>query len=180
MNLNVKTTVCEMIQDRNNKFSLQQLNENIMIASSNNSTILIYSCHEKKSGVKTIFKLQSLTNEYNANHIIFIYKHSITIFAKNAIKEFSETHNIIVEIFCVSELMFNVTKHKLVPQHEILSETDKKEIMLKLRCNDIKKFPHILTTDPVAKYFNMKRGQLVRISRPSETVGKCVSYRIVM
>ena len=41
-------------------------------------------------------------------------------------------------------------------------------------------FPYILATDPVAKEIGAHPGDLVRVSRKSETAGSSVYYRYVV
>jgi DNA-directed RNA polymerase subunit H len=72
----------------------------------------------------------------------------------------------------------DILKHKLVPKHEILGAAEKKEFMEKLNLTE-KQLPKILDTDPVIKKIEAKTGDLIRITRESQTAGQTVYYRIV-
>ena len=84
-----------------------------------------------------------------------------------------------VEIFDIKRLLFNITKHKLVPKH--IKITDIREInKLKkdLYIDSIYKLPVISKTDPVARYYNLLIGDVVKIIRNSPSYGVHISYRV--
>ena len=86
--------------------------------------------------------------------------------------------NVMIQFFELREVMFNVTKHSLVPKHEVIDEEE--EINSIVKRHNVKnklQFPLILKTDPIARYYGMKPGNLVRVTRVSPSSGEYVMYR---
>jgi DNA-directed RNA polymerase I, II, and III subunit RPABC1 len=102
------------------------------------------------------------------NHGIIIYRDNATPVAKKMIQN---NTNICLELFKEEELLYNITKHILVPIHEYLSESDTIEFKKKFGT----KIPVILSTDVIARFYNFKKGSIIRIIRKDDYV----VYRIV-
>jgi len=82
------------------------------------------------------------------------------------------------EIFSMKNLMFNITQHEIVPQH-ILLTPDEVDVILKQYQTTRTQLPKLLTTDPVAKYYGMKMGDVCKIIRQSPMTGESYYYRIL-
>jgi DNA-directed RNA polymerase subunit H (RpoH/RPB5) len=79
----------------------------------------------------------------------------------------------------VLEKEYDILKHELVPEHVILEEKEKKELLEKLKITIIN-LPKILTNDPVVKTIGAKEGDVLKIIRPSATAGTSIYYRVVV
>ena len=69
--------------------------------------------------------------------------------------------------------------HKLVPEHIVLSEKEKKEL---LKEYDIRpdQLPRILANDPAVISIGAKPGQIMKIIRKSPTAKYSTAYRLVV
>ena len=122
-----------------------------------------------------------IIEDYNeGDTVIFIIRDKIT--SEDSIEEFFRniynTRKIFVQYFHLDTLTFNVTKHSMVPKHEILSKEETDELIKSLYITDIKKLPKINASDPISKYYGIKVGEVFRITRPSETSGISYYYRL--
>ncbi len=74
---------------------------------------------------------------------------------------------------------FNPLGHKMVPKHEIIDETELKKTLSEYNIQK-EQMPKIRVTDPVAVQIQAKVGDVVRITRDSQTAGKAIFYRLVI
>ena len=141
-----------------------------LVLTKKTDTVTVYFFNEKVgiNEMKDLFKtLQE--DEEGVSHLILITKHKLTSYAKKEMKLLGK--NMEKEIFYFDELIFNITQHVLVPQHELLTEEEHKLFLAKFG----KKVPHIKITDKLCRYYNGKIDQVFRIYRKAE-----LYYRIVV
>ena len=153
-----------------------------IIVESNKSEIQVHYILDKKTpSFKNISKLvenvlETSTTKYMTIIIITNGKHSQTV--HDGILELNRTDGLHVQVFPIKTLMFNVTKHKHVPLHEKLSDT--RDIIKIKECyhlESLDQLPHIMDTDPVAKFIGLRPGDVCKITRPSLSSGKHFVYR---
>ena len=80
----------------------------------------------------------------------------------------------------------DIQKHNLVPKHEILLEDEIEEIFAELDYNK-ENLPKISEKDPVSKEIGAKVGDVLRITRNSQTrdssektIESTITYRLVI
>ena len=75
-------------------------------------------------------------------------------------------------------MKIDIQNHMLVPKHEIMTEEEISEEFSDVDY-DFKDLPKIRSDDPVVKAIGAKVGDVLRITRESQTAGVFVTYRIV-
>ncbi|MDD1773969.1 MAG: DNA-directed RNA polymerase subunit H [Methanobacterium sp.] len=73
----------------------------------------------------------------------------------------------------------DILKHKLVPDHSILSKTEANKVVKQLKVHQ-EQLPKIKVDDPVVKEIGAKSGDILKITRKSHTAGKFITYRLVL
>lgn len=79
--------------------------------------------------------------------------------------EFKGENN--VQIFWCKQIQFNITKHSLVPLHKKITDEEKENILLKYKILYKSQLPIISHQDPIVRWYNFKKGDIIRISRKS-------------
>ena len=100
-----------------------------------------------------------IANEYNNKIADYVNKQSIQIFRESA-------------------LLSDLISHCYQPKFEVLSPSEI-EITKKEYNFDDSTIKKILKSDPVTKYYGLKKGNMLRITRPSPLSGFSIDYRIV-
>ncbi|KAN0061216.1 DNA-directed RNA polymerases II 24 kDa polypeptide (RNA polymerase II subunit 5) [Thecaphora frezii] len=142
-----------------------------------NEKLFVFYSTERNVGVKTMRQFIGIMEEKDITRGIIIWSDKMTSSARKVIDAMKDTFQL--EDFDEAYLLVNITHHHLVPKHEVLTSEEKKALLQRYRLKD-SQLPRIQQADPVAKYFGLARGQVVKITRPSETSGRYCSYRICL
>ena len=83
-------------------------------------------------------------------------------------------------LFCGGvHIGLNISDHILVPKHRILDDDEVEEVLGKYDIEK-EKLSKILTTDPVLGEIGANAGDVIEITRKSETAGESVFYRLAI
>ncbi len=74
---------------------------------------------------------------------------------------------------------FDVSTHRLVPKHELLTEEEKQKVLEQYHIAP-GALPEITIKDPAISKLKAKSGDVIKITRPSPTVGHAIFYRRVV
>lgn len=86
-------------------------------------------------------------------------------------------NDITYELYHYEWLLVNPTSYYLVPQHRALSELEKEQLLKRLSVQE-HQLPRITPDDPIMRWYGVKPGTLIQITRKSDVVGVNVYYRL--
>ncbi|WP_253487606.1 DNA-directed RNA polymerase subunit H [Methanocalculus alkaliphilus] len=73
----------------------------------------------------------------------------------------------------------NVLMHDMVPKHQIMEDEEASELLSVYNIT-IEQLPKIYHDDPIVKAVEALPGNVLRITRKSQTAGEAESYRLVV
>jgi DNA-directed RNA polymerase subunit H (RpoH/RPB5) len=82
-----------------------------------------------------------------------------------------------LQYFQIKHLLFNPTKHEIVPKHRKLTPEETAIIMEKYLIKSKLQVPIIMHSDVIAKWLGLKQGEFVEITRYNENSGVSYYYR---
>ncbi|ORY29630.1 RNA polymerase Rpb5, C-terminal domain-domain-containing protein [Naematelia encephala] len=139
--------------------------------------IHVYFCGDKSVAKASIKKFVGDMENFKATRGILIHVEKLGGVANKTMQELQSEYHL--EAFRESELLVNITNHFLVPKHTVMTKAEKQELIKRYRLKETQ-LPRIMLSDPVARYYGVKRGEVMKIERASETAGRYVTYRICM
>eukprot|EP00708_Paratrimastix_pyriformis_P002557 GAFH01001305.1.p3 GENE.GAFH01001305.1~~GAFH01001305.1.p3 ORF type:complete len:205 (-),score=29.73 GAFH01001305.1:1083-1697(-) len=148
----------------------------IMAANAAGQSIFVFFPQEPKVGVAPLRAYFDRMIAEGVKNAIVVVQDKLSSFAKQSLVAMAA--KVHIEQFLQSELLVNITRHVLVPQHVPLTPEQKALLLEKYKVKETQ-LPRIQLGDPVVRYFGLVRGQVVKIIRPSETAGRYITYRLV-
>jgi len=184
----VLTNAIKMLTERNllDQNNLDQNIEKILKMHSDDYLYIIDLNNEEKCAIKIFNQkitgiskqsgISDFLNKHRDTHKIIVVKSITTKAGQHVRNNYPNS-----EIFLENELMINLIENVLMSKYELLDRNSEeyKTFYEHFQCKK-RGVPKLYATDPAARYYNLKRNDIVRIIRPSETSGESAFYRLVI
>lgn len=166
MDARVVETLKEMLEQRG--YEVYDTSEGIVGRKRGKGSIMVFFNIGPKVNNERIQDYVARMKSLSINHCIVVYSQSVTSQAQKIIEELQDMR---IELFSYDSLRYNITKHRLVPKHTQLSKAEGKAFKEAYGT----KIPVLLTTDPVVRFYDFQKGDIIKIERPNGFV----CFRIV-
>ena len=139
-----------------------------------NKKIYVKFFDYKISSINKSSPIGEFMSKYNKE-----YKFLVVQDISTRAEDMVDTYETTIEIFKFNKLQFDITEHVLVPPHIVLTKEEGDAVLEAYRARK-RDMPLIRSNDSVAKYYNMKPGEIVKILRTSPLTSSFVAYRLVI
>ncbi|KAJ9190582.1 hypothetical protein P3X46_001768 [Hevea brasiliensis] len=171
----VTRSLAEFRVEFGDKPDLERLRISASLRSNQHKKILVVFLGSDEIRTAAIRGLLShIPNKESLHGLMLIVQSKMNHFARKELDKLQCK----VEIFQITELLLNITKHVIQPTHEILTAELKQQLLNKYKTED-KQLPRMLETDAIARYYGLEKGQVVKITYGGGLVDSLVSYRCV-
>ncbi|KAJ0791896.1 putative DNA-directed RNA polymerase [Helianthus annuus] len=115
-----------------------------------------------------------IMNKESLSRLIIVVQNHITNQAQKAVDLFPFK----VEIFQITDLLVNITKHVLKPKHRVMTDKEKEKLLKKFNLDE-KQLPRMSQKDAIAQYYALEKGQVIEVTYNGEITGLHVTYRCI-
>ncbi|KAK3118365.1 hypothetical protein QOZ80_9BG0697960 [Eleusine coracana subsp. coracana] len=154
---------------------LERLAITTTLASDHSNKMKVIFCPAEPVKKATIREIYNGTKDDNLSRLILVLQGKIMSQPRESIKDIFPFK---VDIFQITELLVNITKHVLKPKHEVLTEEEKSKLLKEYNVKD-SQLPRMLESDAVARYYGLGKGTVVKVIYDSELTGNHVTYRCI-
>uniref|UniRef100_A0A3Q7F7C1 RNA polymerase subunit H/Rpb5 C-terminal domain-containing protein n=1 Tax=Solanum lycopersicum TaxID=4081 RepID=A0A3Q7F7C1_SOLLC len=173
-----RKTMLEMLKDRgfaipNSEIetTLQEFREKY----GQRPDVLVIFCGPNSVKMNVIRNILSqIMNKESLSRLILIIENPMT----NPAMKVVEDSPFKTEIFQITDLLVNITKHVLKPKHELLTNAEKEQLLKKYNLEE-KQLPRMSQKDAIARYYGLEKGQVVKVTYNNEIIETHATYRCV-
>jgi DNA-directed RNA polymerase I, II, and III subunit RPABC1 len=159
---NIFQVCIEMFEAREYK-NITKYDDYIEALNNNNKLVRCYIISQNKLNKNLLKYYYGIFITNKIKHGILVYYDSITCSVTRLLENMN---SLSIECFKFEELMFNITKHQLVPQHIKVNLDDHPQKNM---------YPIMKKSDPISKFYGYSSGDVIKIIRKNGTI----SFRIV-
>ena len=159
----------EMLKQREyNIINQDEENMRITALKKDGTQMMVFFNSAPKFDAKSMKETISMMNEMEINHSMVVYRDGVTAATRNTLEQSQEMR---IELFAEEDLQYNITKHRLQPVFQKISDNEADDFKKKYGM----KFGTLRVDRPIARFFDYTRGDVIRITRP----GGYINFRIV-
>ena len=128
--------------------------------------------------IEDLFQVEEILTP--KDELIIIVKDEPNEPITKTIKQIWKQDGIIVRLYNIKRLQFNILDHVLVPQHKVLTSSETQEIKQKYNIKDDSQLPGISRFSPVSLAIGIRPGEICEITRNSRTAIETKFYRVCL